>query len=94
MDAVVEKSTALAIASGPAHSDWETVQALPCRLTLELSVPAFTVAALLRLAPGDVIDTRWRQGSDVPLRANGVLIGWTEFEVLGDNLAARVTQIA
>jgi flagellar motor switch/type III secretory pathway protein FliN len=93
-----ENNTALAVGSQPASpaqpDDWAAFQLLSCQLTLQIPVPGFTIAALLRLTPNDVIDTHWLQGSDVPLHVNGKLIGWTEFEVLDDHLAARLTQIA
>jgi len=74
--------------------NWKAFELLPCELSLEIPIPSFTVATLLRLAPDDVINTKWLQGSDVPLNVNGKLIGWTEFEVIDDHLAARLTQIA
>lgn len=98
MNDTVKNSTALTIGSSAPHSprpdNWSAFQQLPCRISLEISIPGFTVATLLRLSPNDVINTRWLQGSDVPLRVNGKLIGWTEFEVINDFLAARLTQIA
>ena len=30
---------------------------------------------------GSVINAHWRLGQDVPLRLNGTLMGWIEFEV-------------
>jgi len=84
-------STALALQK---PHNWSAFLQLPCQLSMEIPIPGFTVAALLRLAPKDIISTRWLQGSDVPLHANGKLIGWTEFEVIDDHLAARLTQIA
>jgi flagellar motor switch protein FliN/FliY len=89
-------STALTIGRNVPQKpeNWEAFLLLPCQLSLEIPIPGFTVAALLRLTPNDVINTHWLQGSDVPLRVNGKLIGWTEFEVLDDHLAARLTQIA
>jgi flagellar motor switch protein FliN/FliY len=92
-----EESTALTIVDSNAPSlpkNWSAFQLLPCQLSLEIPVPGFTIAALLRLSCNDVIDTHWLQGSDVPLHVNGKLIGWTEFEVIDDHLAARLTQIA
>lgn len=74
--------------------NWRAFQLLPCHISLEIPVPGFTVSTLLRLAPNEVVNTHWLQGSDVPLRVNGKLIGWTEFEVIDDHLAARLTQIA
>ena len=74
--------------------NWPAFQLLSCRLSLEIPVPGFTIAMLLRLSANDVVNTHWLQGSDVPLHVNGKLIGWTEFEVIDDHLAARLTQIA
>ena len=93
-----ESGTALALASHTLpqqeQKDWGVFELLPCLLSLEIPIPNFTVGSLLRLAPNDVINTQWLQGSDVPLRANGKVIGWTEFEVIDEQLAARLTQIA
>lgn len=72
---------------------WKVAQSLPCVLTLEVPVPKFTVGDLLRLEKGSVISTQWSQKADVPLRTNGELIGWTEFEVVGERLAARLTEL-
>ncbi len=91
------KYTALTVGSKPRRfqaKNWSAFQLLPCQLSLEIPIPGFTIAALLRLSPNDVINTHWLQGSDVPLHVNGKLIGWTEFEVIDDHLAARLTQIA
>ena len=94
----IEESTSLTIGGNtlalPTPKNWEAFQLLPCQISLEIPIPGFTIATLLRLAPNDVIDTHWLQGSDVPLRVNGTLIGWTEFEVIDTHLAARLTQIA
>ncbi len=43
------------------------VESLPCLLTVEISVPSFTVADLVHLEPGRIIIT-WTVGQDVPLR--------------------------
>ena len=92
------ESTALTIGSSAAAisrpKHWGAFQLLPCHISLEIPIPGFTVSVLLRLSNNEVINTHWLQGSDVPLRVNGKVIGWTEFEVLDDHLAARLTQIA
>jgi flagellar motor switch protein FliN/FliY len=64
---------------------------LPCMLTLEVPVPGFTVGDLMRLREGSIVATGCNQTSDVPLRVNQLLIGWTEFEVIDDRLAVRIT---
>jgi len=72
----------------------DTMPWLPCKLTLEVPVVRFTIADLLALRPGSIVETACHQTSDVPLRVNRILIGWTEFEVIGDHLAVRLTDQA
>jgi len=62
----------------------DTVPWLPCTLSLELPVARFTVGDLLTLAKGSIIETACHQ----------LLIGWTEFEVIGDRLGVRITDEA
>ncbi len=62
---------------------------LPCRLSLEIPAIRFTVGDLLRLKPGSIVETIYHQSSDLPLHVNGQLVGWTEFEVVGERLAVR-----
>ena len=63
-------------------------------LTVELPLPDFKIADLLKLRRGSVVDAHWRVGQDVPLRLNATLIGWIEFEVVAGNLAVRLTELA
>ena len=65
---------------------------LPCTLTLEVPAVHFTVEDLLALKPGSIIETAYHHTSDLPLRVNHLLIGWTEFEVVGDRLAVRIME--
>lgn len=65
---------------------------LLCQLTLELPVPHFTIADLLGLREGSIVETASHHTSDVPLRVNKLLVGWTEFEAVGDRLAVRITE--
>ena len=62
---------------------------LPCTLALDLPVVNFTVGHLLSLTKGSIVETAYHQSSDLPLRVNGQLVGWTEFEVVGERLAVR-----
>ncbi|MGH9474939.1 MAG: FliM/FliN family flagellar motor switch protein [Terriglobales bacterium] len=85
------------LARAPEAADgdrWEDLQWLPCALTVELSVPHFTVGDVLRMAPQSVVETRWQQNADVPIRANGQLLAWAEFEGVDEKLAVRVTRLA
>ena len=67
---------------------------LPCQLSVEIPVRRFTVGDLLGLKKGSIVETACHHASDVPLRANGLLIGWTEFEVIGTHLTVRITELA
>jgi len=69
----------------------DTVPWLPCTLTLELPVVRFTIGDLLSLTEGSIVETACHHSSDVPLRVNKLLMGWTEFEAVGDRLAVRIT---
>lgn len=67
---------------------------LPCTLALDIPVVKFTVADLLGLESGSIVETAYHQSSDLPLRVNGQLVGWTEFEVVGERLAVRLTDLS
>ena len=67
---------------------------LPCTLTLEIPVVRFTIGDLLALTTGSLVETACHHTSDVPLRVNHTLIGWTEFDAIGDRLAVRITEQA
>jgi flagellar motor switch/type III secretory pathway protein FliN len=73
---------------------WLPVLELPCQFAVELPLPNFKVADFLRLRAGSVIATGWRVTHDVPLRVNGTLIGWGEFDGSGSRLAVRLTELA
>lgn len=67
---------------------------LPCTIALDIPVVKFTVGDLLGLEAGSIVETAYHQSSDLPLRVNGQLVGWTEFEVVGERLAVRLTDLS
>ena len=86
---------ASAQASAPAAADLlDSMPWLPCTLTLDIPVVRFTIGDLLALTKGSIVETACHHTSDVPLRVNQLLIGWTEFDVIGDRLAVRITEQA
>ena len=91
---MLEANTAEPIVSTAAEAGPElldTMPWLPCTLSLELPVVRFTIGDLLKLTKGSIVETATHNTSDVPLRVNQLLIGWAEFEVVGDRLAIRIT---
>jgi flagellar motor switch/type III secretory pathway protein FliN len=73
---------------------WGPLLGMFCELTVDLPLPGFHVADFLQLQPGSVISTNWQLTRDVPLRVNGVVIAWGEFESTGKRLALRLTEPA
>jgi len=67
---------------------------LPVELDVAIPAREFRVRNLLALEHGQVIETRWAHGEDVPLAAGNVQLAWTEFEVVETQLAVRVTRLA
>jgi len=74
-------------------SRYELLPWLPCTLALDIPIVRFTVRSLLQLTRGTVVETAYHQSSDLPLCVNGQLVGWTEFEVVGERLAVRLTDL-
>jgi flagellar motor switch/type III secretory pathway protein FliN len=96
MDAAAQRAKEPQLAEAPAIAKDPTEEFgwLPCRLSVEIPVSRFTVEDLLNLREGSIVETTCHYASDVPLRANGLLIGWTEFEVIGRQLTVRITELA
>ncbi|HEY0795057.1 MAG TPA: FliM/FliN family flagellar motor C-terminal domain-containing protein [Acidisarcina sp.] len=78
----------------PADDRLDAFGWLPCTVTIDLQLVNFTIGNLLKLKLGTVVETACNQTRDLPLRVNGRLMGWTEFEVVGDRLAVRLTDLA
>ena len=66
---------------------------LPVELGVTVPVREFRVRQLLALSPGEVIETQWSHGDDLPLAAGEVQVAWGEFEVVETQLAVRVTRL-
>ena len=67
---------------------------LPCTLVLEMPTVNFSVGTLLELRPGAILTTASQQNEDLPLTANGQLVGMVEVDVVGNRLAVRLTGMA
>jgi flagellar motor switch/type III secretory pathway protein FliN len=69
------------------------VARLPVELDVVVPVREFRVRHLLALEPGELIESQWNYGEDVPLAAGDVQLAWSEFEVLENRLAVRITRL-
>ncbi len=72
----------------------EPVARLPVELDVAIPVRGFRVRNLLTLETGQVIESQWNHGGDVPLASGEVQLAWSEFEVMESQLAVRVTRLA
>ncbi len=72
---------------------WNEAQWLPCRLSVAFQVPKLTVGDLLDMELGSVIDCRVSEAMPLPVWVNEVIVGWAEFNVVGNRLAVRITEL-
>ena len=70
------------------------VATLPVEMDVSVPVREFRVRNLLTLEPGQIIETDWGHGDDVPLAAGNVRLTWSEFEVVESQLAVRITRLS
>jgi flagellar motor switch/type III secretory pathway protein FliN len=78
----------------PALSLGRQLALLPVELDVAVPVREFRVRNLLALDGGQVIETQWGHGEDVPLASGEVQLAWSEFEVVESQLGVRVTRLA
>lgn len=80
-------------APAPAADEWAALGALPCKLSVAVGVPGFTVRDLLVLDVGSVVETQTSATGSVPVWVNGVKIAKAEFDVLRANVAIRIGEL-
>ena len=73
---------------------WGPLVHLTCAITTELDVPGLTVGDVLHLVPGAILNTHWRTNRDLPLRVNGRLLGYAEFDSGDETMGVRLTEFA
>jgi hypothetical protein len=76
------------------HPEWPLLARLPMRLSAAIPLPGFRVRNLLGLKLGQVIPSAWPSVGDVPLKVGSVQLSWSEFEVVEQTMAIRLTRLA
>lgn len=74
-------------------SETSPLAGLPMQLDVTIPVPLFRVQDLLALEKGVVLESQWPQNDDVPVWCGGSQLVWSEFEVVDQKLAIRVTRL-
>lgn len=75
------------------HTAWPVLQRLSITMTAEIPLRRFKIQDLLGLAEGQVFESVSSNTEDVPLRVGDVQLGWTEFEVVDQRIALRLTRL-
>ena len=67
---------------------------LPVEVDIAVPIRGLRVRNLLALTEGEVVESQWVQGDDLPLSARGAQLAWAEFEVIDTKLAVRIARLA
>jgi flagellar motor switch protein FliN len=81
------------IARLESHPAWPLLSQLPMTLVVRITLNRLKVSDLLELEKGQVLESRWSQTSDVPVSVGEVRLAWSEFEVSGQQIGVRLTQL-
>ncbi len=76
------------------HPAWPMISRLPVVLAARVPLSRFTVRCLLALTSGQTVESAWATTEDVPLMVDDLCVGWSEFEVVDQRMALRLTRIA
>ncbi len=76
------------------HVHWLALSRLPVVLTARVPLTGFKVRDLLRLEEGQLVTSEWETTEDIPVKIGRVQLAWSEFEVVEDTMAMRLTRLA
>jgi flagellar motor switch protein FliN/FliY len=75
------------------HPSWEIVSQLRVSLRAAVALSRFRVRDLIALKEGQVFESTSPDSEDVALMVGQVQLGWTEFEVMEQRMAVRLTRL-
>ena len=76
------------------HPEWPLLSRIPMRLIAGIPLPNFRVKDLVGLKAGQLVGSNWPSTDDVPLKIGSVQLSWSEFEVVEQQMAIRLTRLA
>lgn len=76
------------------HAEWPLLSQLPVRLTASIPLRRFKVKDLLALSAGHTLVSDWLAHEEVPVKIGAVQLSWSEFEVMEQKMALRLTRLA
>lgn len=93
LSAVADATDGLPHSTPKLLSETSPLALLPMQLDVTVPIPSFRVQDLLALERGAVLETGWSHSDDVPVWCGGEQLVWSEFEVIDQKLAVRVTRL-
>ncbi len=75
------------------HRSWTMLEHLQVKIQAGVDLKQFRVRDLLALEPGQVFESFSPAVEGVPVRIGELQLGWSEFEVLDQRLALRLTRL-
>jgi len=75
------------------HPSWATLKQLQVTIRAGVELYQFRVRDLLALKAGQVFESMSPATEDVPVKIGEVHLGWSEFEVLEQRMALRLTRL-
>jgi flagellar motor switch protein FliN/FliY len=75
------------------HPSWETLAQLRVTMRAGVALDRFRVRDLLAMKEGQVFESMSPATEDVPVRFGQTQLGWSEFEVLDQRMALRLTRL-
>ena len=75
------------------HPHWDRLSQLRVTIRAGVVLNRFRVQDLLALKEGQVFESLAPTTEDVPVKAGHAPLGWSEFEVLGQRMALRLTRL-
>ena len=76
------------------HPSWEILSQLKVSLRAAVALNRFRVRDLLALKEGQVFESLSPNSDDVVVMVGQMQLGWSEFEVMEQRLAVRLTRLA
>lgn len=76
------------------HTSWPLLSQMTVVAAAGIPLSGFKIGDLLRLEPGQIVESAWSHTEDIPLKAGRVQVAWSEFEVVEQRLMVRLTRLA
>lgn len=76
------------------HASWPLLSQMTVAMTAGVPLSGFKIGDLLRLEPGQIVESACPDTEDIPLKAGRIQVAWSEFEVVDQKLMVRLTRLA